>query len=108
VYLFGHSAGGGHALRLANADGGPWRAAATHAGASRPWDARPRPEAPPLRLYAGALDVTVPPDAVRAAAEALAQSGHRVELVTIPRHDHWYYAIGPRLARDAWSFLSSQ
>ena len=108
VYLFGHSAGGGHALRLANWGDGPWRAVAAHAGASRALDFDPRPDAAPLRLYAGTEDVTVPLEAVRASAGALAAAGHRVELVAIPRHDHWYYAIGPHLARDAWGFLSAR
>ncbi len=108
VYLFGHSAGGGHAMRLANAGEGPWRAVAAHAGASRAWSFDPRADAVPLRLYAGDEDTTMPLAEVRASAEALVEAGHNVELVTILGHGHWYYAIGPRLARDAWSFLSAQ
>lgn len=108
VYLFGHSAGGGHAMRLANGGEGPWRAAAAHAGASRAWSFGPRADAVPLRLYAGDEDTTVPLAEVQASAEALVEAGHNVELVTIPGHGHWYYVIGPRLARDAWGFLSAQ
>ncbi|MEY4984318.1 MAG: hypothetical protein RIR62_2584 [Pseudomonadota bacterium] len=107
IYLIGHSAGGNFALWLANRSGGPWRAVAVHAGAVGSGDIAARADAPPVLMVVGERDEFYPVDAVRSSAKALAAAGHDVTLQVVPRHDHWFYGIGPRFARHAGAFLAA-
>lgn len=106
VYLMGHSAGGNHALWLANRGGGTWRGVAVHAGTIVPQDVAPRRDAPPVLIVLGDRDAFYPVATVRAAADALAKAGHDVTLQVVPGHDHWFYIIGPRFARHSEAFLN--
>ncbi|MEM7670706.1 MAG: dienelactone hydrolase family protein, partial [Pseudomonadota bacterium] len=91
LYLFGHSAGGRHAIRLANRDDGPWRAVAVH-GSVPPQGQVVSARIPrQITIFMGTEDHLYPMDVVRSSARALAEAGHPVELVEIAGHTHWYY-----------------
>ncbi|MFT3690821.1 prolyl oligopeptidase family serine peptidase [Paenirhodobacter sp.] len=109
LFMFGHSSGGLLAQLYANQVPGPWRAVATH-GAAVPVQALRSPAAKPVpvRLYLGAGDHLFPPRRGRMTADALIAAGHPVDLVTINRHTHWYYTIGPWIARDCADWFAAQ
>lgn len=109
VAMFGHSSGGMLAQLYANHVQGPWRAVATH-GAALPVDAIKAPgvAAVPVRLYIGAGDHLFPPRMTRLTAEALAKAGHPTQMIGIAGHTHWYYALGPWLARDCLTWFADQ
>nr|WP_231704109.1 dienelactone hydrolase family protein [Cochlodiniinecator piscidefendens] len=107
IYLFGHSAGAGVAQYLANRTDGPWRAVATHAGALSASEVRQKPGAIPIYSFLGDQDPLVPTTFAQESAEALSNAGHRVELITMPHHGHWYYHIGPYMAERVWDRLVS-
>lgn len=107
VFLFGHSAGGIYAQVVANRVSGPWRAVAVHAGHVVPSWLHPIENAPPVRHYLGSSDATFSPANSRIAGAASARAGHDHELIIIPRHNHWFYEIGPTIARDAWDWFDS-
>jgi predicted esterase len=98
MFLIGHSAGANHALWLGNQPDAAWRKIAVHAGAVEPRQIAPRTDAPAVTIVVGDQDASFPLDAVRTSAKALAEAGHDVELQVVPKHDHWFYIIGPRLA----------
>jgi poly(3-hydroxybutyrate) depolymerase len=108
IYLFGHSAGANFALYLAQKAPGPWRAAAAHAGAYDTGGGAASGNPIPVFIYVGNQDHIFRVDRTRAAARSLAASGHNVEFAVIPDHTHWYYEIGPSLARDAWEKLKAR
>lgn len=110
LYLFGHSAGGHHALDLATRNSGPFAAIAAHAAAlPRPglivralaWTVNKKP----LLLLAGTADETVPFAQVQEAADVLAASGFPVELLALEGHNHWYYTIAGFINRRVWNHL---
>lgn len=105
VYLYGHSAGGYYALYLAACLPGPWLAVAVHAGSLRDCAPDRRGTKIPALLQIGDQDTLVALPDVRQSAVRLGQLGHDVTLEVIPNHDHWFYAIGPKLAADAWAFF---
>jgi predicted esterase len=108
VFLFGHSDGAGMAQEVLNrAEAGLWQAAAVHAGfagAGRVVAAR---AAAPFRIYLGSEDHIFSVAAARGSAEAMATHGHPAELLVIPGHTHWFYDIGPDIARHAWAWFES-
>lgn len=108
IYLFGHSSGAGYAMVLLNRFQGPWRAAALHAGYAPPHLLAPPRMARPYRLYIGENEQIFSVDTARQTGRSLAAFGHDNDLVVIPRHDHWFYGIGPRIAEDAWTWLSAR
>lgn len=103
VYIFGHSAGANYALFLANRGKRPWRAIGAHAGsyiASKPATSN---NPTPLFIYVGDQDHIFKLQPTRAAAKSLSAVGHQVSFTVIPSHTHWFYEIGPAVARDAWA-----
>lgn len=108
IYLFGHSDGAAYALSLLNQSQGPWRAAALHAGYVPLKSLNPPQVAKPYRLYMGEHEQIFSVDEARQIGKSLAGYGHDNELVVIPRHDHWFYDIGPQIAEDAWKWFQSQ
>ncbi len=109
IFLFGHDAGAGHALALANAAPALWRAVAVHGGAVPPGLLRRGAGAlPDIAIFAGSRDETYPLTAVHASAGALAEAGHAVTLSEITGHTHWPFDIGPWLSGQAWAFFRSR
>ena len=107
IYLFGHSDGAIYAAYLINRRLGPWRAAALHAGFGPAEGYLPAQTAKPIRLYLGDRDHIFVMSKAEAAAKALARAGHAITIQRIPDHTHWFYAAGPKIARDAWQWFTS-
>jgi poly(3-hydroxybutyrate) depolymerase len=107
VYIFGHSAGANFALYIANSGVGPWRAIGAHAGVLNARKPTASSTPSPVFIYVGDRDHIFELNATRAAARSLATFGHRVSFTVIPNHTHWFYEIGPSIARDAWSAMKS-
>jgi poly(3-hydroxybutyrate) depolymerase len=108
VYLFGHSAGAGHALYMSLFESQYFAATAIHAGAlprqsySYIDDAKRKI---PVAIWVGTVDQSFPLQVVRATRDAMNERGFAVQLTEIPNHDHWYYDLAPKINREAWEFL---
>lgn len=108
LYLFGHSDGAVLAQALvADAAPGQWQAAALHAGFLPAEDLPAGHSATPVRLYLGDKDHIFALEPARRSLHALAQQGHPAELVTVPGHSHWFYAIGPAIAEESWQWFAA-
>jgi dienelactone hydrolase len=59
----------------------------------------------PIAIQVGTEDRFFPLKAVRDTRDELGKHGFSVELTEIPRHDHWYYDLAPKINRSAWEFL---
>jgi poly(3-hydroxybutyrate) depolymerase len=108
VYLFGHSAGAGHAIFMSLFESLYFAAAAVHAGALLPADYDSIDLAKrkiPLAIWAGTVDSLVPLLAVRATRDAMNARGFSVQLTEMAGHDHWYYDLAPKINKEAWEFL---
>ena len=110
VYLFGHSAGAGHALYLSLLESEYFAATAVHAGAVGP-GAIPFMERAqrkiPIAIFVGTNDELVPLPLVRADRDALHARGFKVELAEIKGHTHWYYDRAAEINRSAWEFFKA-
>ena len=110
VYLFGHSAGGRLATKLAAKQSLPFRAIATHAGFESADDLGKLelglPKQIPISFYLGDDDHIFKVDAAEGTANKFANAGHDVRLFVIPGHTHWYYSIGPNLNKLIWENIS--
>jgi poly(3-hydroxybutyrate) depolymerase len=108
VYLFGHSAGAGHALYMSLFESQYFAATAIHAGAlprqsySYIDDAKRKI---PVAIWVGTVDQSFPLPVVRATRDAMNERGFSVQLTEIPNHDHWYYDLAPKINKEAWEFL---
>ena len=108
IFLFGHSDGAAMAQTLLNRAQGPWRAAVLHGGGALSGRMQPVVAPKPLRIYVGAQDQTFPPALLQAkVALPMAALGHPTEMLTIPGHNHWFYAAGPKIADHAWGWMAS-
>ena len=109
VYLFGHSAGAGFALQMGLFESRYFAAVAIHAGAFRGGEEKWLPALAarkiPFHIAVGDRDAYYPLDTVRATRDALQAQGLSVDLVEMPRHDHWYYDLAPKINQAAWAFL---
>jgi poly(3-hydroxybutyrate) depolymerase len=108
IYLFGHSAGACYALQLALFESEFFAGTAVHAGALQPADLALTYLATrkmPISILVGTEDNFFPLARVRATRDALTAKGFTVELTEMPRHDHWYYDLAPKINRMAWDFL---
>jgi poly(3-hydroxybutyrate) depolymerase len=108
VYLFGHSAGAGHALLMALLESEYLAAVAVHAGAMNqsmvPAIERATRKTP-IGIWVGTNDALFPLKVVRATRDALKAQGFAPELTEISGHTHWYYDRAPEINRSAWAFL---
>jgi poly(3-hydroxybutyrate) depolymerase len=108
VYLFGHSAGAGHALVMALFESEYLAAVAVHAGAMHesafPFIERATRKTP-IGIWIGTNDNLFPLKVVRATRDALKAGGFEPEMTEIPGHTHWYYDRAPDINRKAWAFL---
>ena len=108
VYLFGHSAGAGHALNMAILKSEYYAAIAVHAGAMHPSAYPMIPRATrktPIGMWIGTNDNLFPLSVVRATRDALKEQGFTPELTEIKGHTHWYYDRAPAINKEAWAFL---
>ena len=108
VYLFGHSAGAGHALNMALLKSQYYAAVAVHAGAlhqsAYPMIAHARRKTP-IAIWVGTNDAYFPLPVVRATRDALREQGFAPELTEIKGHTHWYYDRAGEINKHAWTFL---
>jgi poly(3-hydroxybutyrate) depolymerase len=108
VYLFGHSAGAGHALMMALLESEYFAAVAVHAGAlldsAAPLMERAARKTP-IAIWVGTRDDLFPLSVVRATRDALKAQGFAPELTEIPGHTHWYYDRAGDINNKAWTFL---
>ena len=108
VYLFGHSAGAIFALEISLMESEYFAATAIHAGALASDDRGLVDLAKrkiPMFIQVGDSDNSFPLKAVRSTRDVLNQNGFAVELTEIPKHDHWYYDMAPKINLAAWEFL---
>jgi poly(3-hydroxybutyrate) depolymerase len=108
VYLFGHSAGAIFALEMSLMESEYFAATAIHAGALPPDDRdliQMTKRKIPMFIQVGDSDQSFPLKAVRATRDLLNENGFAVELTEIPKHDHWYYDLAPKINQAAWDFL---
>ena len=110
LYLFGHSAGGVHALTLALLESQYFAAVAVHAAA---WTQRDYfnviPVARrkiPLWMTIGEQDRYFTLKDASATEAALHAAGFPVTLTIIKGHDHSYTVEAPAVNRAAWEFLA--
>jgi tetratricopeptide (TPR) repeat protein len=110
VYLFGHSAGAGFALRMSLYESEYFASAAIHAGAID-FDGieliNNAKRKTPIHLQVGDRDPLFPVSDVRKTRDALTAGGFPVELKVIANHDHWYYDLAPKINLTAWEFLKT-
>lgn len=106
IYLFGHSNGGGFVTLLLNQFEGPWRGGATHGGFASSDNITSPQNAKPFRIYLGEKDHIFGETSAEETARAMAHAGHSVTLQMIPDHTHWFYEIGPQIARDSWAWFN--
>jgi len=109
VYLFGHSAGASFALQMSLLESEYFAATAVHAGALTQEVAsfliQRAKRKIPIAIQVGTEDQFFPLKSVRHTRDELTRQGFSVELTEIPRHDHWYYDLAPKINRSAWEFL---
>jgi poly(3-hydroxybutyrate) depolymerase len=108
VYLFGHSAGAGHALLMGLLESQYFAAVTVHAGAlpdsARPWIER-APRKTPIGMWVGTNDALFPLPVVRATRDALKAQGFAAELTEIAGHTHRYYDRWAYINDLVWKFL---
>ena len=108
VYLFGHSAGAGHALVMGLLESEYLAGVAIHAGALPP-SAFPMieraPRKTPIGIWIGTNDAFFPLKVVRATRDALKAQGFEPQMNEINGHTHWYYDRAPEINKQAWAFL---
>jgi poly(3-hydroxybutyrate) depolymerase len=111
VYLFGHSAGAGFALYMSLYESEYFAATSIHAGALAPESYGAIEYAKrktPILIIVGTNDPFFPLKDVRATRDELNKRGFSVQLIEVPKHDHWYYDRAAEFNRSAWDFLKSQ
>lgn len=111
IYLFGHSGGAIFALLMSLYESEYFASTAIHAGAldteSGPLIGRAKRKIP-IQIQVGSEDELFPVQKVRATRDMLNARGFSVQLTEIPRHDHWYYDLAPKINLTAWEFLKTQ
>jgi poly(3-hydroxybutyrate) depolymerase len=108
MYLFGHSAGGHHALDMALLESEYFAAVAVHAGAlthDQETISQQAERKIPIAMWNGTDDKVVPVQIARATREFLIARGFEVTLTEMPRHTHDYYGKAADINRSAWEFL---
>jgi poly(3-hydroxybutyrate) depolymerase len=108
VYLFGHSAGAIHALKIGVLESEYFAAVAVHAGAFEPEFApylRRAPRKIPIAIWVGTNDSFFPLAPVRATRDALNQEGFDARLTEIKGHTHDYYGRSSEINKAVWAFF---
>ena len=110
MYLFGHSAGATFSMQMTMLESTYFAATVAHAGLLPPADYGVIAAAErkiPVMLIIGSEDPGYPVKEVRATHDALAEAGHPVQMIEIPRHGHDYYSKSKYVNEKAWAFLSA-
>ena len=108
VYLFGHSAGAIHSLRMGLLESEYFAAIAVHAGAVDQEDFHLLDYADrkiPTAIWVGSADPFFPLPRVKATVDAFTAKGIPVEFKPINNHDHNYYRRAGDVNPAAWKFL---
>ena len=108
MYLFGHSAGGHHAIDIALLESEYFAAAAVHAGAlthDQELMVNQADRKIPIAMWNGTDDRVVPLQAARLTRDFLLKQGFDVKLNEMPRHTHDYYTRSGDINRGVWEFL---
>jgi len=109
VYLFGHSGGAVFTLLTSMWESQYFAAAAIHAGALADFEAvdgvATAKRKIPIEIFSGTADPIFPINEVRMTRDTLRNGGFPVSLIEIPGHDHNYFAISPKINRQAWDYL---
>jgi poly(3-hydroxybutyrate) depolymerase len=108
VYIFGHSAGAIHGLKIGILESEYFAAVAVHAGALEPQFAPYIKRAPrkiPMAIWVGTNDSFFPLAPVRATRDALNQQDFNAELTEIRGHTHDYYGSSSSINKSVWAFL---
>lgn len=111
VYIFGHSAGAVHGLKIGILESEYFAAVAVHAGALAPDFAPYMKRAPrkiPIAIWVGTNDNFFPLTPVRATRDALNQQGFNAELTEIKGHTHDYYSSSSAINKSVWAFLQDK
>jgi len=111
VYLFGHSAGAGHALVMGLLESEYFAAVAIHAGALNQSAFALIERATrktPIGIWIGTNDALFPLKVVRATRDALKAQGFEPVMNELSGHTHWYYDRAPEINKQAWAFLRQQ
>lgn len=85
---------------------GPGRAAALHAGYT-PDVLHGQGQVKPYWLYIGENEQIFSIAQAREIGKSRAALGQPNDLIIIPDHDHWFYAIGPQITEDAWRWFAA-
>ena len=108
VYLFGHSAGAGHALAMALLESQYFAAVSVHAGTLQdslvPMIAHAERKIP-IAIWVGTDDALFPLPAVRATRDVLKTGGFDAKLTELAGHTHNYYGRAPYINDQVWTFL---
>jgi len=111
VYIFGHSAGAMHGLKMGILESEYFAAVAVHAGALTP-DFGPfierAPRKIPIAIWVGTNDNFFPLKPVRATRDKLNEQGFNAELTEINGHTHNYYGRSSEINKSAWAFLQDK
>lgn len=109
MYLFGHSAGGHHAIDLALLESEYFAAVAVHAGVLiEPGAILPRADRKvPVWMWNGTNDQAVPIEAARSTEATLKSAGFPAVLKVIPGHTHDYYGVARQVNNEVWEALKS-
>jgi poly(3-hydroxybutyrate) depolymerase len=108
VYLFGHSAGAIHGLKIGVLESEYFAAVAVHAGAFEPEFAAYVHRAPrkiPIAIWVGTNDRFFPLAPVRATRDVLNEQGFNAQLTEIHGHTHDYYGSSSEINKAVWAFL---
>jgi poly(3-hydroxybutyrate) depolymerase len=111
VYIFGHSAGANHGLKMAILESEYFAAVAVHAGALGADIVPFIPRAPrkiPIAIWIGTNDNFFPLKPVRASRDALNEQGFNAELTEINGHTHDYYGSSSEINKGVWAFLKDK
>ena len=111
VYIFGHSAGAIHGLKIGILESEYFAAVAVHAGALEPQFGLYMKRAPrkiPIAIWVGTNDSFFPLAPVRATRDALNQQGFNAELTEITGHTHDYYGRSSWINKHVWDFLKDK
>lgn len=111
VYIFGHSAGAIHGLKLGILESEYFAAVAVHAGALGPDFAlyiRRAPRKIPIAIWVGTNDNFFPLAPVRATRDALNEQGFNAQLTEIMGHTHDYYSRSSSINKSVWAFLQDK
>jgi poly(3-hydroxybutyrate) depolymerase len=111
VYIFGHSAGANHGLRMAILESEYFAAVAVHAGTLAADIVPFLPRAPrkiPIAIWVGTNDSFFPLRPVRDSRDALNEQGFNAELTEIVGHTHNYYGSSSGINKSAWAFLKDK